>query len=216
MGERRSTMPSRSAAPGYDLEPWDAITPDSSRRLLLAALEAFSLRGFHAATTREIGERAGMSPAAVYVHYKSKQELLYEISRLGHEASLAAVNDALRAAPDGPSARVSAFVAAFATWHADNHVLARVIQYELKNLTPRQLRRIVEIRARFEAALRDELRRGVQVGVFVVSNLEGTLRAVLSLCIDLARWYEPTAKRQSKEVGTLYSDLVLRMLHTSD
>src|SRR3954467_12118618 len=123
---------------------WAAIESESSRRLLLAALAAFARRGFPAATTREIGEGAGMSPAAVYVHYKSKSDLLYEISRIGHQSVLDEVEQSLRDAPADPAERVRRFVAAFARWHADHHIVARVIQYELKSLPARQFRQIAK------------------------------------------------------------------------
>ncbi|MGZ4196651.1 MAG: TetR/AcrR family transcriptional regulator [Solirubrobacteraceae bacterium] len=196
----------------HDPELWAHIQPESSRRLLLSALEAFAARGFHSATTREIGEGAGLSAAGVYVHYKSKTDLLYEISRIGHDASLAAVESALEGASEDPVARVCAYVFAFAKWHADNHVLARVIQYEFKNLPTRQFRRIVVIRDRFEELMRDELRNGVAAGGFEISDLEGTTLAILSLCIDLVRWYEPAPEHTSEHVATLYVELVMGML----
>ena len=52
-------------------------------RLLAAAVTAFAERGYHATTTRDIAAAAGMSPAALYVHHASKEELLYEIARRG-------------------------------------------------------------------------------------------------------------------------------------
>jgi AcrR family transcriptional regulator len=186
---------------------WAHIEPESSRRLLLAALDAFLARGYHAATTREIGERAGMSPAAVYVHWKAKHDLLFEISRIGHRAVLEVVEGALAEASDDPAQRVHAFVSAFARWHAENHALARVIQYEFKKLPAAQLREIVVIRERFEELMREEL------AAFDLADLEGTMLAVLSLCIDLARWYEPGPGHNSAEaVGELYAGLVLRMV----
>lgn len=191
---------------------WAHVEPETSRRLLLAALEAFASRGFHAATTREIGEAAGMSTAAVYVHYKSKQDLLFEISRVGHEAVLQATESALEQAGDDPVDRVRAYIFAFAKWHAENHVLARVIQYELRHLPPRELRSIVAIRARFESLMRAELTAGVASGAFKVTDLDGTALAALSLCIDLARWYQPTRRGSSDAVGELYAGLVLGML----
>ncbi len=196
-------------------ELWAHIEPASSRRLLLSALDAFLARGFHAATTREIAERAGMSPAAVYVHWKAKHDLLFEISRIGHQAVLDVVEQALAEASDDPVERVHAFVSAFARWHADNHALARVIQYEFKKLPRGQFRQIVGIRDRFEQLMREELARGVAAGVFDVADLEGTTLAVLSLCIDLARWYEPGPEHNSAEaVGELYASLVLRMIRS--
>ena len=70
--------------------------PDARTRLAAAAIDAFAARGFHGTTTRDISTAAGMSPAALYVHYPSKEQLLYEISRSGHLDALAA----LRAVPD--------------------------------------------------------------------------------------------------------------------
>src|SRR5438105_3367977 len=92
---------------------WAGIESESSRRLLLSALAAFARHGFEAATTREIGEGAGMSPAAVYVHYRAKSDLLHEISRIGHQSVLDEVEQALRDAPPDPVERVRRFVAAF-------------------------------------------------------------------------------------------------------
>jgi AcrR family transcriptional regulator len=205
----------RVATPDLDSELWAHIEPESSRLLLLSALDAFLARGYHAATTREIAERAGMSPAAVYVHWKAKHDLLYEISRIGHRAVLDVVERALEQASDDPVERVRAFVSSFATWHAENHALARVIQYEFGKLPRRQFRRIVEIRDRFEELMRDELAAGVAAGVFDIEDLEGTLLATLSLCIDLARWYHPAPEHPSAEaVGELYGGLVLGMLRS--
>ena len=56
-------------------------------RLLAAAIEAFAAKGLHGTTTRDIAAGAGMSPAALYVHHRSKEELLFLISRAGHEAN---------------------------------------------------------------------------------------------------------------------------------
>src|SRR4051794_10136875 len=163
----------RAATLDHNDELWAHIQPESSRRLLLSALDAFLARGFHAATTREIAERAGMSPAAVYVHWKAKHDLLFEISRIGHQAVLDRVEEALEQASEDPVERVHSFVSAFASWHAENHALARVIQYEFKKLPRDQFRQIVAIRDRFGELMREELAGGVDAGVFDVADLEG-------------------------------------------
>ena len=62
----------------------DLPRADATRaRLLDAATAAFAEKGFHGTTTRDIATAAGMSSAALYVHHKSKEELLYLISRTG-------------------------------------------------------------------------------------------------------------------------------------
>ncbi|MEV8535053.1 TetR/AcrR family transcriptional regulator [Streptomyces sp. NPDC051211] len=191
--------------------PWSEVAPDAARRLLIAAVDAFAERGYHATTTRDIAQRAGMSPAALYIHYKTKEELLHRISRIGHDKAL----EILRTAAEGPGTaaeRLDAAVRSFVRWHAAHHTTARVVQYELDALGPEHRSEIVELRRQSDAAVRRILADGVASGEFDVPDLPGTTLAVLSLCIDVARWFNAAGNRTPDEVGALYADLVLRMV----
>ncbi|MGP9021712.1 TetR/AcrR family transcriptional regulator [Streptomyces sp. BR1] len=194
-----------------DEKPWGEVTPEAARRLLLAAVEAFAERGYHATTTRDIAGRAGMSPAALYIHYKTKEELLHRISRIGHDKALEILETA--AGADGTAAeRLTDAVRSFVRWHAGHHMTARVVQYELDALGDEHRAEIVELRRRSDAAVRRILNEGVAAGEFDVPDVPGTTLAVLSLCIDVARWFNAQGRRTPDEVGALYADLVLRMV----
>src|SRR4051794_6703367 len=177
--------------------------------MLIAAAQAFADRGYHATTTRDIAARAGMSPAAVYIHYRSKEELLFQISRVGHERSLKLLTSVQD--PD-PVARMALSVASFARWHAEFRTTARVVQYELGSLSAEHYAVVAELRRKIEAQMRGVVEEGVRVGVFEAPDPRGAALAVLSLCIDVARWYRPGGKRSPEEIGELYADLALRML----
>ncbi|MFF3690854.1 TetR/AcrR family transcriptional regulator [Streptomyces sp. NPDC002187] len=192
-------------------KPWDEVTPDAARKLLVAAVEAFAERGYHATTTRDIAGRAGMSPAALYIHYKTKEELLHRISRIGHDKAL----EILEAAYDGegtPTERLADAVRSFVRWHAGRHTTARVVQYELDALGDAHRTEIMELRRQSDAVVRRILNEGVEAGEFDVPDVPGTTVAVLSLCIDVARWFNVAGRRTPDEVGALYADLVLRMV----
>ncbi len=193
-------------------EIWAVIEREVPRRLLVSALSAFAARGFHAATTREIGEGAGLSAAGVYVYFKSKNDLLYEICRLGQQASLDDTEAALEAATDDSVERLHAYVSAHTRWHCEHHTLARVIQYEFRALPTQQHRSLVPLRNRFEQRMRETLKAGVTQGVFDVPDLQATTLAILSLSIDLARWYRPGVGQSPLAVSELYAELVLRMV----
>jgi hypothetical protein len=51
----------------------------------------------------------------------------------------------------------------------------------------------------------------VHDGSFSVGDLPGTTLAVLSLSIDVARWYTPH-RTKPEDLGALYADLALRMV----
>lgn len=52
-----------------------ASTPEKRQRIEAAALALFTTQGFHGTNNREIAKRAGVSTAAIYTHYPSKEAL---------------------------------------------------------------------------------------------------------------------------------------------
>jgi AcrR family transcriptional regulator len=187
-------------------------TVPAPQRLVAAAVAAFAERGYQATTTRDIASRAGMSPAALYVHYPSKEQLLYEISRDGHLGAL----EVLKAVGgDGtPATRLGEMVAAFTTWHAEHRGIARVVQYELAALSPDHLAEIAAIRREITGTIESALADGVADGSFAVPDLSGTALAVLSMAIDVARWFDPARSQSPDALGALYADLALRMVRS--
>jgi AcrR family transcriptional regulator len=182
-------------------------------RLVAAATAAFAERGYHATTTRDIAARAGMSPAALYVHHSSKEELLFLISREGHDAALEVIRGASSDDAE-PFARLHATVRAFTLWHAEHHTAARVVQYEYAALSDEHRREIGLRRRDIDRHMRDVITSGVEQGVFAVPDVPGTTLALLSLAVDVARWYRDDGERSAESVADLYADLAVRMVRT--
>jgi AcrR family transcriptional regulator len=190
---------------------WPDVRPDAARRLMAAAVESFAARGYHATTTRDIATAAGMSPAALYVHFPAKSAVLFAISRSGHERTLKLVQTTMAEHPD-PVDAMRTLVEGFVAWHAKRHVIARVVQHELAALTPADYAVVKELRRTTEALVRDMITHGVEAGAFTVPDVRTAARAVLSLGIDVARWYSPTSKPSPEVLGKQYAELVLSML----
>lgn len=193
-------------------DPWSGAAP-GPRRILKAALSAFADRGYHGASTRNIAAAAGMSPAAVYAHHRTKADLLFAISEAGHRHVLAVCERALEAETT-PVARLRSLVHDYAAWHARHHLLARVVQYELRSLLPEHRAAIVEVRTRTEELFRREVRAGVAEGVFHPEDIEDATLAILSLGIDVSRWYTPGGTRTPVGIGRMYAGMALTLLHT--
>lgn len=194
---------------------WPDDVPPAARRLLDAAVAAFAERGYHGTTTRDITSRAGLSPAGLYVHYPSKAAVLGHVSRVGHERALELVRTCLSG--DGrPPERLHALVASFVAWHAEHHTMARVVQHELAALTSQDRDEVTRLRRALERAVAAEVRRGVASGDLVVPAPRQATRAMLSLAVDVARWYDPSGRESPQRLGRVYADLALRMLGAAD
>jgi AcrR family transcriptional regulator len=180
-------------------------------RLLEAAVQAFAAKGFHGTTTRDIATAAGMSPAAVYVHHRSKEELLYTISREGHQATLELVR-AAGARAGAPAERLARVARDFGRHHAEGHTWARIVNYELGSLSAEHLEEILRLRIGIEREVRAVIEAGVGSGDFDVRDVGMATTAVLSLGIDVARWYREDGRWSPADVGDHLADLALRIV----
>jgi AcrR family transcriptional regulator len=188
--------------------PTAALTVD---RLTRAAAEAFAAKGFSATTTRDIASGAGLSPAGVYVHFGSKEELLFELSRSGHEAALALVQEAVAAA-GSPREQLVAVMRRFSEWHVEQHEMARVVYHEHSHLTPVHQSEVLALRKEIDRIVRSVLEAGVAAGDFEVDDVADTALALLSIVIDVARWYSPTIRRTPTQIGATNASLGLRLV----
>lgn len=188
-----------------------AKVTEAQQRLLDAAVEVFAAQGFGGTSTRDIAARAGRSPAAVYVHHSTKEDLLFAISERGHRDAL----DCLQAAYDGssdPVERLHEMVRLFSLWHLENVRLARVVQYELNALTPEHRAEIVGLRREFHRLVATALRAGLRDGVFDVDDVHRTAHSLLSLGIDLVRWFDPELEPDVTTIARHNADLAVRMV----
>lgn len=177
----------------------------------MSALQAFASNGFAGSTTRQIAERAGMSPAGLYVSYRSKSELLLAIVRTSHEFILTEVTEVASQNSPAPD-KLRSFMEAFVVFHARYHLLAFVGEYELRSLDGEALADITRLRHRYRQLVEQILLEGIDGGYFEVRDLRGTARTILSLGMDVARWFREEGPLTPHDVAALQADLVLRMV----
>lgn len=195
------------------VDDWWSESPYSpvARELLASAIELFAEQGYHATKTRDIAARIGMSTGAMYAHFHSKEDLLFEISLTGHRKGLGILEAAATDATD-PADQLARMVRAFSVYHARAHMIAKIVHHELYGMTPQHLEPILELRRRTAKLIEDVIRSGVESDAFSAPNVTATGRAVLSLCVDVARWYHDHRGEPPEEIGDLNAQLALRML----
>ena len=193
-----------------DLDENVVSSSKAAARLRAAAVEAFAANGYGATTTREIAARLEMSAAAMYPHYKSKEELLFAIAYEGHQLTL----EWLRAADpvhEAPPTRLRAVVGEFAKNQATHHARARVVEYELAALTPEHFRAVAGLRRDVVHLVRRIVEAGAVDGSFAVPDVEGVTLAIVSLCVDVCRWFPGGSYTDPDSVAKLYPELAIRL-----
>lgn len=185
------------------------------RRLLLAGVECFWRDGFHASSTRDIAKRAKLSPAAVYVHFASKEDLLFTIILAVAER----LRDRLRELAEqggSPTDQLKLLVHAYIAFPARMYKASLVANREFNSLTPSQRKQVVKIRDELEKIVGDCLERGKASGEFRFADLSITRMAVVSLCRSTLQWYSPRGRFTPEQIADLYVPLLLGMVGSSD
>ena len=176
---------------------------------MLAAATAFAERGFHATTTRDIAAQAGLSSAALYFYFRSKEEVLYQIATsaldLTIEVAATEAND-----PGSPAERLTNLVRVLTIWHTYNSQVAHVVLYQTGALTTDHLADIAGKQREVSKIVRKVITDGVQSGDFDVPDAAATI-AVLSLCLDVARWYRPGYRLSPQQLGDFNAATALRI-----
>ena len=129
--------------------------PDARGRLLQAAVELFTERGYEATTAAQIAERAGLTKTTLFRHFADKREILFQ----GQESLVVIARDAVGGAPAGsaPFDVLRAGVLALCTMHdAGRRDVGRRLDAILSSSTELQERAFFK-RATITAALHEAL-----------------------------------------------------------
>ena len=187
------------------------LTP-ARRRLFETALALFSRDGYHGVSVRDIVQELDQHPTAIYAHVSSKQELLFELVKIGHEELRDRLRLAVLDADGDPEAQLRAIVHANTLTHLALPELVRVCHSERPFLSPEQGAVIDALGSDMGALLRDVVSRGVTQGVFDPADLVVTLPAIVALSARVVDWWRPDAGVDPEHVAATHAHLAVRML----
>jgi AcrR family transcriptional regulator len=204
---------------------WNESLHDTASRILDAAAELFAAQGFRGTTVKEITERCGITQAALYLYFPSKDAVLAELISVGHAELTRRLDDAESHSSDGdPRFRLSALVKGLVQYGTEATVIARVADREWRALTEphrsaaADLRR--DVRRRFEVAVGACLDQGMfdlrpdpaeGVGDYQTRMLA---TAIIDMCLGVASWYETSLRVPTEGLVKGYQDVVLAMAGT--
>jgi AcrR family transcriptional regulator len=181
-------------------------------RLFTTALVLFGERGYHGVSVRDITDALGQKPGAIYAHVQSKQELLYELVRIGHHEHRDRLRAAFEVADPDPVSQITAIVTAHVKVHLDYIALARVTNQEFRFLDAEQVDSILGVQSESELLLLDVIERGKSLGVFGVSDSRLAVIAIGSMGIRTAEWWQPDGAVTAQHVANTYAQFAVNLL----
>jgi AcrR family transcriptional regulator len=208
----RSPRP-KDAGPGAAASDGHAVLDGPGGKTISdAAIEAMNEHGYHGTSVREIADRAGMSSAALYHHFSSKQDLLFRITDRGIEALVRSTEDALVASPDDPASRLRAIVRVHVLTHAEHQQGSFIGNSEIRSLEPANRAIVVSKRDQQKRIFDQVVLDGVERGVFTTPYPKEATMALITMCTAVAQWYRADGPLRPDEIADRYAELGLAML----
>ena len=170
---------------------WRTYQEQGLPRVLDAALEAFAQKGYHGTTTRELAEGSGLSVPGIYHHYKSKQDILFNLMMVIIDELIERSHHALDSAADDPRSQFDVMVESLLRFHMYRQRGAVVSTSELRSLEPENRVTYVARRDEQQRMLDRIILAGVDSGEFSTPYPADASRAIASLCVGVASWYRP-------------------------
>ena len=191
---------------------------DPARRLLRAADDLFFRQGSAATSVREITGACGLTPGALYNHFTSKEDLLYDLVVSRHRLLDDVVEAALATVGDDPVERLTVVVRVYVEVHVNARQGSRVANREYPNLTGPRLDEVIAIRRRLRDRVIGILGDGAATGRFAISG--GTDRAsimlaastILDMCVHSTEWLREDGPLSVSELQDRYVVMALRIV----
>lgn len=194
---------------------------ETAVNILDTAATLFAEQGFRATTVKEITLGCGITQAALYLYFPSKDAVLAELIEMSYEDLERRLNAAVDGNVDGDSStvRLSSLTRAFMEFGISATTLARVSEREWVGLggaeleKTRALRR--DVRQRFETVIAT----GVASDEFSVAlerqHAERMLAtAVIDMCSGVWQWFEQSGLDGEQLVET-YVRLALNLVRAA-
>jgi len=213
---RLARVTARAGAPAP--APPAALLPDRSqatgtlRRLHEVALVQFGERGFHAVSVRDLTGELGLQASSLYAHVASKQDLLADLIRLGHEEHRDQLRLALLEAGSEPAEQIAALTRAHVRVHATYPLLTRVCNRELGSLREEQRREVLAIRLESERLFLDVIERGQRLGAFHATDAMLAVAAIGAMGMRVAEWWHPDVGVGIEELSATYAEFAVKLL----
>lgn len=137
--------------------------------LLTRALTLFITQGYHATTVEEIAQAADLTKGAVYFYFKSKANVLKTLLDRTEELTVEPTLAAMDSAGSDPRDRLNAFVRSQSVIGAEKTeymLLAILMSAEFNGSGDEIEKRLMNLMARMEDALRETVKVGQASGVF--------------------------------------------------
>ena len=174
--------------------------------IIIQSARLFREKGYLATSIRDISESLDMTSAALYYHFKNKEEILLAIMHLGLEGLIKGVEEAVAQQVEIWDKLRAAFRTHMRA-SLDNQDFAYVLLKDLRHLSPEWQAEVVAKRDAYDSYWDELLIEARDQGVIGAEIDLEMFRLLAFGAINLAiSWYNPDGRYSPEEIADLFLD----------
>ncbi len=181
-------------------------------RILEVATNLVLDQGYAGTPVSQIAKVVGVTTAAVYYHFRSKEELYYTLIDRWYCQFLADLLESV--ADDGPADELlRSFVRTYVYLQLRDGPQTNRHGYDqvAASLSDESRQKLAAVQRQYLDSLRDILEQGEREGSFSVPDVTVSAFAILSACEYVFIWFKRDGRLSAREVADIYADLALQL-----
>lgn len=179
-------------------------------RILEAALDLFAEKGFDATGVQEIVVRAGVTKGALYHHFASKEDILFDLYGEVLGAQLADLDRILSTTERDPVWKLRTIIESLVVSTAASAKAAAVVTREMSHMDSGRHQQLKHEWRRYQDSVRSLIRQAQAGGTFAsATSPEVASWAVFGVVTSLHTWYRPDGPKSARDIAQELADLVL-------
>jgi len=192
------------------------VLENARNRILDEAAALFGEGGYDKSSLNDVAERLGVTKAAVY-HYFGTKQAIYEGITLRTLEGLAERVNAAVAGAEGAQEKLRAFMTTHAAYFEKNYwgFVCMLVGYGGMT-NPSMISEINQIRVDYENVLRKIIKDGVVEGCFVDVDVTIASHSVLSMLNWMVRWFKPNGPRRAEYFAGEYYKVITKGILNSE
>ena len=188
----------------------DAVHEAKREALLREAAAAFNRQGYHATSLDDIARSLGVTKAALYHYFPNKNALLQACFDKAMAVAFDSLENARRVGATGREKLRLTLSGYLEQLIGDLDCC--VVLIEENALLPGERTRLVRDRDRFEHALRDLVREGIDDGSVVPCDPKLAIFAILGALNWVPKWFRDTGPWSARQLTAAFTELFDRAL----
>jgi AcrR family transcriptional regulator len=176
-----------------------------------AAINLFYKKGYFATSMSNIALATGIRKSSIYHHYATKEDILLDILR----TTMNDLQDALQkrlAEASGAEAKIKAVIHCHIDFHVQRQKETIIADSELRGLTAKNYKEIIQMRDDYEKHLQNVLEESVAEGGFAASDTKIISYAILSMCTGVHTWFKKSGRLSKQAIADIYTEFILKGL----